>query len=99
MPKYVASYEGSDALNSFLINENNEPSPERQFLSTNLVFNEMVSNLSWRNPISREIVNHLLRRVMGRAQLTDADVPARGNEPSNNDNERLNESGNDFGSG
>jgi hypothetical protein len=63
MPKYVASYEGNDALNSFLINEASELSSTRQLLTPNFAA-EVTRSLTWRNPISREIVNHLLRRVL-----------------------------------
>lgn len=63
MPKYVASYEGSDALNSFLINESNELPATRQLFTPSLA-SEVSRSLTWRNPISREIVNHLLRRVL-----------------------------------
>ena len=63
MPKYLASYEGNDALNSFLINEGNEVAATRQFFTPNFIA-EVPHSLTWRNPLSREIVNHLLRRVL-----------------------------------
>ncbi len=63
MPKYVASYEGNDALNSFLVNEANELTSTRQLFAPNFA-TEINRSLAWRNPISREIVNHLLRRVL-----------------------------------
>jgi hypothetical protein len=97
MPKYVASYEGSDALNSFLVNDNNDSSNSHQIGTTNLIFGEMVTTLNWRNPISRELVNHLLRTVMGQTQVVNA-LTQEG-EDSENDEERQNGPNNEFNSG